>query len=185
MFPRSIYFLRLLILCLCGSFLLVMAFSARAFAAGAPITITYQADTVHFPNSIDFTMTANDRDVPITQATLFLTFKDTPDAVPEQDNVTISHPAKSITLQWHENTSGENFHSPGTPVEYYWELQDGLNNQYFEPPQDFITIDTRFSWQHLSLGLLQVNWYNRSQVFGQVVLDRANTGLTNISQKLG
>ncbi|TMB84401.1 MAG: hypothetical protein E6J44_08540 [Chloroflexi bacterium] len=182
---RPIYFLRLLMLCLCGLFLLLIAFSSRAFAASNPITITYQTNAVHFPGSIDFTMTANDRDMPISQATLFIRFKDTPDAVPEQDNVTISHPAKFITLHWHEDTSGNNFHSPGTPVEYYWELQDGLNNQYFEPPQDFITIDTRFSWQHLSQGLLQVNWYNRSQVFGQVVLDRANTSLTDISQKLG
>src|SRR5437588_7311835 len=148
MFWRPIYFLRLLMLCLCGLFLLLMAFSSRASAASNPITITYQTNAVHFPNYIDFTMTANDRDMPITQATLFLTFKDTPDAVPEQDNVTISHPAKSITLQWHENTSGENFHSPGTPVEYYWELQDVLNDQYSGLPQDFTTIDTRFSWQH-------------------------------------
>lgn len=182
---RPIYFLRLLMLCLCGLFLLLTAFSSKAFAASNPITITSQTNTVHFPGSIDFTMTANDRDLAITQATLFITFKDTPGAVPEQDNVAISHPAKSITLRWHENTGGNNFHSPGTPVEYYWELQDGLNNQYFEPPQDFITIDTRFSWQHLSQGLLQVNWYNRSQDFGQVVLGRANTSLTHISQKLG
>src|SRR5437879_6042203 len=96
---RPIYFLRLLMLCLCGLFLLLIAFSSRAFAASNPITITYQTNAVHFPGSIDFTMTANDRDMPISQATLFISFKDTPDAVQEQDKVTISPPHQSLDLR--------------------------------------------------------------------------------------
>ncbi len=53
---RPIYFLGLLMLGLCGLFLLLIAFSSRAFAASNPITITYQTNAVHFPGSIDFTM---------------------------------------------------------------------------------------------------------------------------------
>src|SRR5947207_10687961 len=109
---RPIYFLRLLMLCLCGLFLLLMAFSSRVFAASNPITITYQTNAVHFPGSIDFTMTANDRDMTITQATLFIRFKDTPDASPEQDNVSISRPAKPIRVHRPEDTRANDFHSP-------------------------------------------------------------------------
>lgn len=130
-------------------------------------------------------MTANDKDAPITLAALFITFKDTPERLSEQHNIPISNPARSITLHWHKDTTGNNFHSPGTPVEYHWELQDSFNIQYSEAPQDFTTVDTRFSWQHLSQGLLQVNWYNRSRDFGQLVLSRANVSLAHISQVLG
>lgn len=186
MLRRPIYSLPLLLfcLCLCGSFLLSTTFSPRAFAAGSPITITYQTDSIHFPNYIDFTAIASDAAAPISQATFFITFKDTPDAIAEQQNVPVT-PGRSVTLHWRENTSGSNFHSPGTPVEYYWELQDSSNNQYSEAPQDFTTVDTRFSWQHLSQGLLQVNWYNRPLDFGQTVFNRANTSLQHISQNLG
>jgi hypothetical protein len=183
---RPSHLLQLMLLCVCSVFLLSLVFSAKVSASSSPITVTNQADTVHFPGSIDFTMTATDTAGSINHASIYIAYKDTvPNTITKQYSVSISKPAQIITLQWHENTGGDNFHSPGTPVEYFWSLQDTVSNQFSGPAQDFTTIDTRFSWQHQSQGLLQVNWYNRPQDFGQLLFKDANDSITRISSLLG
>ncbi|GAC1385364.1 MAG: hypothetical protein NVS4B7_08770 [Ktedonobacteraceae bacterium] len=183
---RSCHLLRLLLLCLCSVLLLPMAFASKhAFAASDPITITSATDRVDFPKFIDFTMSARDSNSSITQAALYIVFKERPYAPSIPHQVTISSPAQTITLHYRADTSGDNFHSPGTPIDYYWILQDSAGNQHIEVTQHFTTLDTRYSWQHLSQGLLQVNWYNRSQNFGQLLLNKANTSVVHSSQLLG
>lgn len=215
MLQRPYYFLRYMLLCLCSVFLLSMAFSANAFAAQRPLAVTSQTSmhrgqeftsnvnharsssddpivvtsetyTIHFPNYIDFTMTASDLQSTLNQATIAITFNDATNSQNTKlRNVKISSPAKVITLHWRENTNGGNFHHPGTTVQYYWALQDQANHQHIDKTVTFTTIDTRFTWQHLTQGLLHVYWYNRSLDFGQTLLDKARASINHISQVLG
>ena len=184
---RPIYLLRLLLICIISISFFSFAFSSKpASAFDSPIAILSQSDTVHFPAYIDFSLTAIDSTSPITSATIYITFKDVPYGGEMEYPVTINHPAQRISLNFRDDTSStQNFHSPGTPVEYYWVLQDNALRQSVALPQDFTTIDTRFSWQHLSQGLLQINWYNRPTSFGQLLLSKANDSITHISQVLG
>lgn len=184
---KPIHLLRLTLLCLYSLSIFSFAFSTKkALAFESPITIVSRSDTVHFPNDIDFTMTANDTASTITSAIIYISFKDVPYSNVMPYPVTISKAAQRITLVYHLDTSHENsFHSPGTPVEYYWVLQDNASRKYAELPQDFTTIDTRFPWQHLTQGLLQVNWYGRPTAFGQLLLNKANTSIMHISSGLG
>jgi len=183
---RPSHVLRLMLLCLCGVFLLPVVFSSKVSAFSNPIAVTNQTDTIHFPGSIDFTMTATDTAGSISDASIYITYKDTQPAVlTRQYSVPVTRPAQNITLHWHEITGGDNFHPPGTPVEYFWYIQDTTNHLFSSAAQDFTTIDTRFSWQHLSEGLLQVNWYNRPLDFGQLLLKDANDNITRISSEDG
>src|SRR5256714_187786 len=182
---RPVHPIRLLLLFLCSFFLFPLAFSTRAFAAADPISVTSESDVIQFPSSIDFTMPAKDPASPIVQPTINITYKEPPYSFAKEHSITLITPARSVTVHWHEDTSGDNFHTPGTPVEYKWILQDSANNYHTESPQDFLTLDTRYSWQHLSRGLLQVNWYHRPAAFGQLLLNRANDSINHISQALG
>src|SRR5438128_1743136 len=101
--------LRLMMLCFCCLLFLPTALSARALAYDDPITITSRTDTVHFPAYIDFTMRANDSISPITQATIYIAYKEMPNATPVEHNVTISRPARFVSLHWHEDTGVDNF----------------------------------------------------------------------------
>ena len=184
--PTSL--LRFVLLFLCSLSLFSFTFFPKSVQAfDSPITIIAQADTVHFPTSIDFTLTANDSANAITSATIYITYKDVPFGGDGGSySVPISKPAQRVTLDYHDDTSQiSNFHSPGTPIEYYWVLQDSASRQFVDLPQDFSTVDTRFSWQHLTQGLLQVNWYNRPADFGRVLLSKANDSITHISTVLG
>ncbi|HKF36168.1 MAG TPA: peptidase MA family metallohydrolase [Ktedonobacteraceae bacterium] len=174
------------ILCLCTLLLSCVAASPTAFAASDPITVTSQRDIIHFPNYIDFDINAKDTNGILTQATLTITFT-VPGYVdkPYYQAVPVNHPAHTVALQWQQKTTGSNFYPPGTLVSYTWRLQDNNGHVHDDVTQNFKTIDSRFSWQHLSHGMLQVNWYNRTQSFGQFLLEQATTSIAHISTELG
>lgn len=180
--------LRSIVLCLGCTLLLSLVMSplASAHTNSDPITITSENDAVHFPNSIDYTVSATDLAHPITQAILYVTYSGTPDSFPTQHAVSISPPAFRITAHWRDDTSTTStFQLPGTPVKYYWVIQDSAGNQHGQPSQTFTTVDTRYSWQNLSNGLLQVNWYSNSTAFGQLLLQDATNALAHIEGDLG
>ncbi len=182
---RRIHLIRFLQLFLCSFILLPVIFSSRAYAAADPISVTAQTDVIHFPGSIDFSMKAKDTASPIIQATIYITYKESPYTFSKEHTVSIVRPAQSVTVHWRDDTSGDNFHTPGTLVEYDWVVQDSANNYHTTSNIDFHTLDTRFSWQHLTQGMLQVNWYNRPENFGQLLLKRASDSINHISQLLG
>ncbi len=157
----------------------------HALALSSPIAITSQSYSIHFPDFIDFMVSANDTAGTISSATISIMFG--PQQEQEQDTgtATASRPAHSVTLQFKEATNGTNFYPPGTPISYSWQIVDSAGNTYTEPVQQLTLVDTRFSWQHLSQGMLQVNWYNRSTDFGQIVLNQASDSINRISKTLG
>src|SRR2546430_431856 len=148
----------LVTLCLCTLLLSSIAVPHTAFAASDPITVNSQRDIIHFPNYIDFDISAKDTNGIITTATIAITFT-VPGYVDKQyyQTLPVDHPAHTVILQWRQKTTGNNFYPPGTLVSYNWRLQDNSGNVHDDVAQNFKTIDSRFSWQHLSQGMLQVN----------------------------
>ena len=185
----------LLITCsLCSLFLFFPMGMPSAYADSSPITLEAHAYRIAFPQYIDFTATALDTSSKITTATLFITFHVTFNAsgemydtssTPEQHAVPIAHPAQTVSLSWRENTNSSVFFAPGTQVDYSWQLQDSANNTYVESQQQFVTIDSRFTWSHLSQGIVQVNWYNQPQSFGTALLSEATNDVARISHVMG
>jgi Peptidase MA superfamily len=183
MFSRHIRYLLIFMTGICLSLLLLTMQPSRTLAATNPITVTRQTDTVTFPKNIDFRVSATDLSSTITQGTIFIQDSNSPYNTPHIVNITT--PAHTITLHSHEDISSTNFASPGTVVTYYWQLQDAQGHTYTAPSQTFTITDTRFAWQHLNQGKLQVNWYNRSENFGQIMLSQASTNLNRIAGNLG
>lgn len=175
----------LLLFSLCILFLLPVASPRQAAALSSPITITSQTYAISFPDSIKFNLNADDANSTIARASIFITFG--PDGDQQQDTgtLTVNPPAHAVSLHFNENTSSSHFHPPGTPVSYYWQIWDSAGYSDVGTIAQFSTIDTRFTWQHLSQGLLQVNWYNRPQGFGQIMLNQAADNINRISGVLG
>src|SRR5579864_4012048 len=126
---------------------------ALALSSDSSISITAQSTSVNFPNSITFNVSATDSNSNITTAEIIINLQSF--SGPETDQVKISAPQRSIKLQWIEKTTGDNFVPPGTDINYFWRFTDSAGTTYFQPQQSLTTSDTRFSWQHLSQGLLQ------------------------------
>ena len=169
------------------SVLLLGAFvnPGHTLALSDPITITSQTYFIHYPDFIDFTVSANDTVGTIASANISITFGPQQDQEQDSGTARVSRPAHAVTLHFKEATTGGNFHPAGTPVSYSWLIVDNLGNTYAGQLQQLTIIDSRFSWQHLSQGMLQVNWYNRSTDFGHIVLNQASDSINRISKTLG
>src|SRR5260370_19318797 len=129
-----------------------------------PITITSRTYAVHFSSSIEINVSANDPISTIAKASIDIDLS--ADAQQEIHTRPINQAAHTISLSWHEDTSGGHFIPPGTQVTYFWQMSDSPGNTLTDTQQQFYTTNTRCNWPHLTRGMLQVNWYNRSQDFG-------------------
>jgi len=183
---RRLYFPLPVALCLSIlflSFVITPRYAHALASPSGPITITSRTYVVHFPSSIEINVSANDPISTIAKASIDIDLS--VDAQQEIHTIPINQAAHTISLSWHEDTSGGHFIPPGTQVTYFWQFWDSAGNTLTDTQQQFYTTDTRFNWQHLTQGMLQVNWYNRSQDFGEVVLSQANTSVQRISANLG
>src|SRR5579859_194576 len=183
---RRFLLVLLLMFCLLTLFFTPLATPRHAqafsFHASDAITITSQSYIVHFPNSITFNVTASDANSTFVDASITVNIH-TDGA--ESHPVAFSGSLRTLHLTWTQDTSGNNFMPAGSTVYYYWRFTDKANDTFVEPMQQLTTVDTRFSWQHLTRGQLQVNWYNRPSAFGQAILDKASTDIQNTGNLLG
>ena len=157
--------------------------SIRVYAASSSIKVESQTDTVHYPDYIDFNLRAIDSSSTITKAFIHLDFNDR--GFQEQYVVSPPNPASRVQLKWHHTTTGNGFYPQGTPVKYYWVIDDSAGNTFTSDTQSFVTVDTRFNWQSLTSGFVQVHWYQRDQTFGQFILNQTVNHITRIQKKLG
>lgn len=181
-------FLLVLLLLFCGllfSGLVATPRQARASSlhASDAIAITSQSSVVHFPNSITFTVSASDANSTFVDASITVNIHTVASTVPH--DVPISGSPRTLHLSWTQDTSGNNFMPAGSIIYYTWSFRDKAGNTFAEPLQQLTMVDTRFSWQHLTRGRLQVNWYNRSLAFGQGVLDTASGDIAHTGSLLG
>ncbi len=156
---------------------------ALSTSANDAITITSQSYIIHFPNSIIFNVTASDANSTFVDASITVNIHS--NASIELHPVAFSGSRRMLQLSYPQDISGNNFMPAGSTVSYSWHFTDKAGNIFTEPLQQFTLIDTRFTWQHLTRGLLQVNWYNRPLDFGQTILDKASGDIQSIGNLLG
>ncbi|HLG75923.1 MAG TPA: peptidase MA family metallohydrolase [Ktedonobacteraceae bacterium] len=182
MYSRRSYLLRMLLLCMYVCIFTVVFGSQRTFAADSPITITRQTVKADFPKALDFQMTAHDDSSTITEAQLHLSYNT--DAPDETHVVNAATAGATVTFHWHEDAAQNHFTPVGTIVSYSWLIHDTAGQEYNEPTQKFQVTDTRFNWQHLTQGAVQVNWYKRPTSFGQMLLTQVMASLKHITSAL-
>lgn len=183
MLTRRAGLLLLMLGCIVLPWMSLNAPVARALTPGQAITVRTRSYVVHFPTSIDFYETVSDSTSTLQQASLNLTIGPRQDQ--EVQTVSVPQGQHTATLHWHEDTSGNRFLPAGVQINYYWQIGDSAGNILTDITQSLTTTDTRFQWQHLNHGLLQVNWYGHDQSFGQMLLKQSSNSLDHISTILG
>ncbi|MBO0783541.1 MAG: hypothetical protein J2P37_32415 [Ktedonobacteraceae bacterium] len=159
--------------------------AASQVAHADPISISAQTAKVTFPKGIDFQVTASDFMYTIRSAILYVQFGSS-QAYRNSYPVLAGSPAKTVTLKYHLNTTGgSSYVAPGGQISYHWMIQDNGNNSHSGSTQSLTVADSRFSWQHLDNGMLQINWYQQTASFGQTVMNKARDALTHIASNLG
>ncbi len=172
---------------LCSTLVLSVT-SPVARADTNPMRVTAHDATVHFSNSIDFSVTVTDSSATITSASIDVAYVMGGiygGSQSSNHNVTIAQPAQTVTLHDSENIALNSFVPVGTPVDYTWTFQDSAGHSFTDATQHITVTDTRFPWQTLSQGMVIVHWYNQPPSFGQGILQLAVQHLARISQHLG
>lgn len=178
------YYSFCLFLTLLFAFLLPLCTPERAYAAASPISISNESATTVFAKNINFQVSVMDTDSAIIQATITITTK-VPTYLQQTYNVPVSTPGQNLQLNWQDDISGSKFLFSGTPLMYSWMFHDKNDHWFTGSTQNITVIDSRFQWQHLSQGELQVNWYGQGTDFGQIVLSQALDNVRRISANLG
>jgi hypothetical protein len=186
MLLRRFFLVLLIMSCLLTLFFAPYATSRHVLAlsnnANDAITITSQSYSVHFPDSITFNVSASDANSTFVDASITVNIHT---AGAESHPRPISGSHRTLQLTYKQDMSGNNFMPAGTTIYYFWRFTDKAGDTFVEPMQQLTTVDTRFNWQHLTRGLLQVNWYNRSTAFGQQILDQAGGDIKKTGNLLG
>lgn len=60
---------------------------------------------------------------------------------------------------------------PGTPVKYYFEIQDAAGNKLTTETQTFIYTDSRFQWEEVSKGTIIVAYHGPVKARAELVMD--------------
>ena len=184
---RRFFLVLLMLSCLLTLFFAPLATSRHAQAlsntANEAITITSQSYSVHFPDSITFNASVRDANSTFVAASIVVNIHSS--AGVESHPLPIAASLRALRLTWKQDTSGNNFMPAGSAIYYFWRFTDLAGDTFVEPMQQFTTVDTRFNWQHLTQGLLQVNWYNHPSGFGQKILNQAGGDIKNTGNMLG
>jgi hypothetical protein len=159
----------------------VAAPAAAQSSTPMDVEVLNSAAQVEFPNSITFSLVAENDGAPITEAALLYgaTRSDTRTIVPLSFT-----PGRSVELQHRLDT--RIYHLPvGVEVSYSWLLRDADGNEFETPVNELIYHDDRFTWQQRSERGITVYWYAGGDAFGEVLIETATSALDQLQVETG
>ncbi|MCH8920466.1 MAG: hypothetical protein IIA23_07140 [Chloroflexi bacterium] len=169
--------------------LLLLALLLLAALALAPRTLSAQTLSVtdggvenRFPDGIEFSVSAQS-DQPIEKVRLRYTVL--PDGT-TASGVPDFQPATSVstTFSLAGSDTPRLYLSPGTRIDYYWEVEDAAGNTATTPQASIVYEDVRFDWQTLESDGVVLHYYSGSDGDAQAMLDVAQLSLAETSALL-
>lgn len=157
-------------------FLLLVLLAPRPAAAQDAVRFGPTTIENRFPDSLEFTVSAELPNSDLTAAFLvirprtYIGFAN-PITVP----ATVSGSNTELTLAFRLESNGITI--PNLPLRVSWRILTADGNQYDSEETVVIYEDTRFEWQTLTSDLVLVQWHDRPAPFGQAVFDLANTAI--------
>ncbi|HUF52572.1 MAG TPA: peptidase MA family metallohydrolase [Dehalococcoidia bacterium] len=161
---------------------LALALLAAPVRAQETPSIADGGATVEFPAGVTFTVSA-ESSVEITDIRLrYTVLPDGTAAIgqPEFD------PSTSVeaTFELAGNNPPQIYLSPGTRIEYHWEVSDAEGNQATSEIASVFYDDTRFDWQTVSGSNITIYYYSGSDHEAEAMHDVAREAVSSMSSLL-
>jgi hypothetical protein len=159
---------------------------AHAQAADDSIQVTSRNTVLTYPKTINFAVIVTDQAATLNDATLNILYT-RGGGLPEVHKVQAPANTHSFTFSWTNDLTDKkgNFPPVGSRLEFFWTITDSSGSKHIDDTQTLDVGDNRFNWQHLEKDNYQVNWYGRSDAFGQNVLTNIGNEVKRISASLG
>lgn len=165
--------------CLLLALALWFAFALPLAVAQEPIRVVANEHTSKFSAALTFTLRVESAN-PIEQVTLYhrragagLTIKTRLPVERGQQTYTYTRDLEPGDIP------------VGARIEYYWDVTDVAGNTLRTPVVGFTYADTRFDWQTLQRGLIDLHHYGRDQEQAESLLDAAMDDLMRLQQEMG
>ena len=94
-------------------------------------------------------------------------------------------PAADVQVEWTWEMRQSGSLPPGASLWWRWQVQDASGAQFTSPKQTIIWLDSIHSWQVISGGNINLQYYEGGQAFGQALHDAAAQALVRLSQEVG
>jgi hypothetical protein len=151
--------------------------------ASAPINVTDTSSQVSFPGSLIFNFQAQSAS-PITDVRIHyrverINFADvTSEAWPKPA------PATTMKTRWVWDMRKYSL-PPGTNVQYWWTAANKVGDEVITERKSVVFNDSRYSWNKLTNGNLNLFWYQGSQQFANDLIVSGITGLKKLEADTG
>jgi hypothetical protein len=171
----------LLTLVICLSLALVWPSFSRA---QSELTVVDSSAQVVFPMAISFGLTA-ESDVNITDVRLHYRVDRMSFAPVISEVLPDFQPAPEVTTSWSLEMVRIGGLPPGASVEYWWTVEDAKNNTVATTPTKVSFEDSRYNWQSLTEGLVNLYWYQGDETFARELLAAVDQALESLKEYTG
>ena len=159
---------------------MLFALSSQAFAAGDTIKIVSEKSSARFPGDLVFNLEV-EGETDIVEVRLYY-------RVPPSRIWTYTYPeiipSRHVEASFNLEISGVQYIPPGSDVEYYYAIEDSRGNVLETSTERFVYVDTRFSWQNIAVGPLNLFWHDLSEERVKDVAQQVEESLAEISSLL-
>ncbi len=164
--------------------LFVYAASPVTTAAQQSITITQDHIVSYFPDKLVFQLSANSNAKIQNISLLYRTNGATCQSAVAQQVIDFT-PALNVDTQWEWDFTLSGVLPPGAMVYWQWEVSDASGNTVLTEEQSYQVNDTRHTWNLLTSGQVNLQWYQGSSTFGQSLLSIAVKSLDRMANNAG
>ncbi|HXX59100.1 MAG TPA: peptidase MA family metallohydrolase, partial [Dehalococcoidales bacterium] len=161
---------------------MIIGFSVPAQAAGISIQNTSLTST--FPTSIKFNISAQSSS-PITDIRLHYSVEQTGFINVTAEGIAQFTPASSVTTSWTWDMVRSGGLPTGTVIDYWWTVKDKSGASSSTTPAKVNFDDTRYKWQEITAGYINMYWYSGSQSFANTLMTTAQNALTSLEKSTG
>jgi len=164
--------------------LLMVAVSPVPVKAQGGLAILDSSTRVEFPAELSFRLSA-ESNVNITDIRLHYTVDRLSFARVTSEAYIKFEPAKAVEAEWAWDMRRTGGLPPGTGISYWWTVEDAQGNRIETTAERLHFDDTRYRWQTMTVGKVNLHWYKGDDAFARELMTVAQETLTRLAKDTG
>ncbi|MFL7869331.1 MAG: peptidase MA family metallohydrolase [Anaerolineales bacterium] len=153
-------------------------------SAAPKAEITNDQPTLNFPDSITFRATI-ESNVPITSVVLEYGTSELTCGTVVAKAFPQFTPATTVDAEWTWEMKQSGSLPPGTSIWWRWRYTDESGLEKVTDQKNITWLDSKYNWQTVTSGLINLHWYSGNQTFAQDLLNAALAGLARLQNDAG
>jgi len=148
------------------------------------IKVTGSKAEVYFPLQLNFSLKAQSESA-ITDIRLRYNIDQESFATVTAEAYVVFAPASTVDVQYALDMRKTGGLPPGVKLNYWWVIKDAAGGKVETEPTSILFNDTRYKWQEIHDGPVNIYWYSGSTEFAYELMFSAKEALDKLAQDTG